>query len=462
MKRNGMIKKLMVGTLAVMLTAGLGACSGETADEAADYLTKEDITVNETFTDDSDGGHAIEVSGEEAEYSNIGVTKTGDADGDEADFYGENSAVFATEGATLTISDSLIETDGKHANAVFSYGEGTTVNISNSVIETQGDCSGGLMTTGGGTMNAENLTIETSGRSSAAIRSDRGGGTVTVTEGKYVTHGSGSPVVYSTADITVSDAYMESTAAQGIVVEGKNSVTLNNDTLIADNNTKNSDKSEYYQAVMIYQSMSGDADEGTSSFTANGGSIVNMNGDVFFVNNTATIITLSGVDITNEDGDGVFLRAAAAGWGSEGSNGGKVELNASSQTINGDIVVDDVSALNLYLRDKSSFTGAINSDGQSGDVYVEIEDGSTWTLTGDSYVSGLTVGEGSAIDLNGHKLYVDGKEYTAGSASTGEAFDISTGSDSGNGAPDGNGGNGNGGPGGTPPSGEPPEKPDKD
>ena len=462
MKRNGMIKKLMVGTLAVMLTARLGACSGETADEAADYLTKEDITVNETFTDDSDGGHAIEVSGEEAEYSNIGVTKTGDADGDEADFYGENSAVFATEGATLTISDSLIETDGKHANAVFSYGEGTTVNISNSVIETQGDCSGGLMTTGGGTMNAENLTIETSGRSSAAIRSDRGGGTVTVTEGKYVTHGSGSPVVYSTADITVSDAYMESTAAQGIVVEGKNSVTLNNDTLIADNNTKNSDKSEYYQAVMIYQSMSGDADEGTSSFTANGGSIVNMNGDVFFVNNTATIITLSGVDITNEDGDGVFLRAAAAGWGSEGSNGGKVELNASSQTINGDIVVDDVSALNLYLRDKSSFTGAINSDGQSGDVYVEIEDGSTWTLTGDSYVSGLTVGEGSAIDLNGHKLYVDGKEYTAGSASTGEAFDISTGSDSGNGAPDGNGGNGNGGPGGTPPSGEPPEKPDKD
>jgi len=460
MKRNGMIKKLMAGTLAVMLMAGLGACSGETADEAADYLTKEDITINETFTDDSDGGHAIEVSGEEAEYSNIGVTKTGDADGDEADFYGENSAVFATEGATLTISDSLIETDGKHANAVFSYGEGTTVNISNSVIETQGDCSGGLMTTGGGTMNAENLTIETSGRSSAAIRSDRGGGTVTVTKGKYVTHGSGSPVVYSTADITVSDAYMESTAAQGIVVEGKNSVTLNNDTLIADNNTKNSDKSEYYQAVMIYQSMSGDADEGTSSFTANGGSIVNMNGDVFFVNNTATVITLSGVDITNEDGDGVFLRAAAAGWGSEGSNGGKVELNASSQTINGDIVVDDVSALNLYLRDKSSFTGAINSDGQSGDVYVEIEDGSTWTLTGDSYVSGLTVGEGSAIDLNGHKLYVDGKEYTAGSASTGEAFDISTGSDSGSGAPDGSGGNGNGGPGGMPPNGEPPEKPE--
>ena len=146
-----------------------------------------------------------------------------------------------------------------------------------------------------------------------------------------------------------------------------------------------------------------------------------------------------------------------------------MNLNATGQVISGDMLVDDVSTLNLYLKDKSAFTGSINSDGQSGDVYVEIEDGSTWTLTADSYVSGLTVGEGSAIDLNGHKLYVDGKEYTAGSASTGEAFDISTGSSSGSGfgggAPDGNPPekpDGNGGPGGNPPSGEPPEKPDGD
>ena len=100
-------------------------------------------------------------------------------------------------------------------------------------------------------MNATNLTINTSGNSSAAIRSDRGGGDVNVSKGYYKTTGTGSPVIYSTADITVDDAYLESTASQGVVVEGKNSVTLNNDTLVADNNTKNSDKSEYYQAVMI-------------------------------------------------------------------------------------------------------------------------------------------------------------------------------------------------------------------
>jgi hypothetical protein len=463
MKKRKRIRRITAVILASLLISGLCACgvqeAGKAQEDASSYLTKEDIVVNETVSNDTDGGHAIEVSGEEAEYSNKGVTKTGNAEGDEADFYGENSAVFATEKGTLTLNASLIETDGTHANAVFSYGEGTTVNISDSVIETKGDCSGGLMTTGGGTMNAENLTINTSGRSSAAIRSDRGGGTVNVSKGFYKTSGMGSPVVYSTADITVSDSYMESTASQGIVVEGKNSVTLNNDTLIADNNTKNSDKSDHYQAVMIYQSMSGDAAEGTSSFTADGGSITNKNGDIFFVNNTATEISLSGVEITNEDTDGVFLRAEAAGWGNEGSNGGKVNMNASGQVISGDMLVDDVSALNLYLRDKSAFTGSINSSGQAGDVYVEIEDGSTWTLTADSYVSGLTVGEGSAIDLNGHKLYVDGKEYVAGSSSTGEAFDISTGNGSGSGGPGGTPPDGNA-PGGNGPGGEPPEKPD--
>ena len=278
----------------------------------------------------------------------------------------------------------------------------------------------------------------------------KGGGTVTVDGGTYVTDGTGSPVIYSTADITVSNAKMESTASEGVVVEGKNSVTLNNVELTADNNTKNSDKSSYYQAVMIYQSMSGDAAQGLSSFTMNGGSLVNKNGDVFFVNNTATDITLDNASITNE-GDGVFLRAAAAGWGKEGSNGGQVNLSASNQTINGDMIVDSISTLNLYLKSGSVFTGAINPDGAEGSVYVELESGSKWTLTGDSYISSLTC-DASAIDLNGHKLYVDGKEYTEGTASSGTAIEItvSSSSDGGHEAP----------PDGGKPEGNPPAKPD--
>ena len=427
--------------------SGSGSAETETAAAETAYLTAEDITASETLENAADGEHVITADGEEAAYANVAVSKTGEAEGDEADFYGENAAIFATNGAALTLSELLVTTNGTHANAVFSYGAGTTVNISDSVIETSGNCSGGLMTTGGGTMNASNLTVHTTGRSSAAIRSDRGGGTVTVTGGSYATEGMGSPVVYSTADITVSDAKMTASTSQGVVVEGKNSVTLKNVDLTANNTAKNSDKSDRYQAVMLYQSMSGDADAGTASFTMEGGRLTNRNEDVFFVNNTIPTITLSGAEITNEGG-GVFLRAEAAGWGREGSNGGQVTLRAIGQTIDGDMLVDEVSNLNLYLTENSVFTGAINPDGAAGAVYVELTDGAKWTLTADSWLTGLTCGADS-IDLNGHTLYVDGVAYTGG-ASSGEAIEPTV---SAGGGPDGMGAPPEGGPGGTPPEG---------
>ena len=260
-------------------------------------------------------------------------------------------------------------------------------------------------------MNASDLTIHTTGTSSAAIRSDRGGGTVTVNGGTYTTDGIEAPGIYSTADITVNDAALTSTASEGVVIEGKNSVTLNNVIMSADHNRHKSDKPDNFNAVMIYQSMSGDADTGLSKFSATGGSITNARGDIFFVNNTATDISLSGVDITN-NGDGVFLRAAAAGWGKEGSNGGKVNLTASSQKIEGDMIIDDISVLNCYLKEGSIFKGAVNADGEAGEVYVELAEGSKWILTADSNIKSLTC-DADSVDLNGHMLTVNGKAYTA-------------------------------------------------
>ena len=427
-----------------------GGVPADSDESTSAVPSKESIEIHETLESSADGEHVITADGEALTYANTAVNKTGDSSGDEADFYGENAAVFATNGGTLELSDMVITTNGTHANAVFSYGEGTVVTIRDSVIETSGNCSGGLMTTGGGTMTAENLNIHTTGNSSAAIRSDRGGGTVNVTGGIYTTDGTGSPVIYSTADIIVNDAIMISTASQGVVVEGNNSVTLNNVDLTADNNAKNSDKSDYYQAVMIYQSMSGDAAEGLSSFSMTGGSLTNQNGDIFFVNNTVTEIALSDATIINEDEEGVFLRAAAAGWGSEGSNGGQVTLTAENQEINGDILVDSVSNTNLILTEGSVFNGAINPDGEQGEVYVELDSSSKWVLTEDSYITGLTC-EAGAVDLNGYTLYINGEVYDGG-ASAGERIEavVTSGGHSGM-APDGE----HGGPGGTPPDGAP-------
>lgn len=389
------------------------------------YSAVEEITESV----DIDGGefsstnadeNAISVSGDiAATLANINVTKTGDSDGgDNTSFYGTNSAIIAKGGATLTIKNANITTDATGANGLFSYGgsattnnsssDGTTVNISDSTITTSKDNSGGIMTTGGGIMNAENLTITTAGTSSAAIRSDRGGGTVTVNKGTYKTAGKGSPAIYSTADITVKNATLVATASEGVVIEGKNSVTLENVELTDTNNTLNG-QSTTYKNIFLYQSMSGDAASGEAVFTAKDSTITTNQGDSFYVTNTTATINLENNKIVNNDATGNFLRIQADSWGNSGSNGGAVTLNLTNQSAKGNIVVDSVSTLIMNLADGSSFEGAINSE-NAGEVALTLDSSSTLILTGDTYVKSFTNADAtnSNINLNGYKLYVDG------------------------------------------------------
>ena len=389
------------------------------------YSTVKEITTDEEidggeFASSSSDENAILVTGEiTASLSNITVTKTGDSDGgDNTSFYGMNSAILAKGGANLTIKNATITTDATGANGVFSYGgsattnnaasDGTTVNISDSTITTSKDNSGGIMTTGGGVMNAKNLTINTAGTSSAAIRSDRGGGTVNVDGGTYKTTGKGSPAIYSTADITVKNAKLVATASEGAIIEGKNSITLENVELTDTNNALNG-QSTTYKNVFLYQSMSGDAASGEAVFTAKDSTITTNQGDSFYVTNTTATINLENNKIVNKDASGNFLRIQKDSWGKTGSNGGTVTLNMVKQVTEGNIVVDEISGLMMNLSEGSSYVGTINGE-NAGEVELVLDESSSITLTGDSYVKSLNNADASNsnINLNGYKLYVNG------------------------------------------------------
>ena len=398
---------------------GGGNTSNVTYSSSKEITTSENITDGD-FSSSTEDENAISVSGNvTSNLSNIKVTKTGDSDGgDNTSFYGTNSAIIAKDGAILNITDANITTNAKGANGVFSYGgsattnnsnsDGTTINISNSTITTSKDNSGGIMTTGGGVMNAANLTITTAGTSSAAIRSDRGGGTVNVDGGTYKTTGKGSPTIYSTADITVKNATLIATASEGVVIEGKNSVTLENVELEDTNNTLNG-QSTTYKNIFLYQSMSGDAANGKAVFTAKNSTITTNKGDSFYVTNTSAEINLENNKIINNDSTGYFLRIQKDSWGNSGNNGGTVTLNLTNQEVNGNISVDEISQLTLKLSSNSSFKGAINSS-NTGEVNLILDSNSFITLTGDSYVKSITNDDStnSNINLNGYKLYVNG------------------------------------------------------
>ena len=404
---------------------GGGHASANIDYSGATEISSAQVSSDKTYSTDTVDQSALLVSTKDSvQITNATVTKTGDSDGgDSCNFYGLNAAVLVKDGSTTTITGGTVSSSASGANGVFCYGgnggknggegDGTTVIISDVTITTTGDGSGGIMTTGGGITKASNLTVTTSGRSSAAIRTDRGGGTVTVDGGTYTSNGLGSPAIYSTADITVSNATLVSNLSEGVCIEGKNTITLNNCSLTA-SNTKRNGKATFLDTIMIYQSMSGDADSGTSCFTMNGGKLTSKSGHMFHVTNTNAIINLDKVELVNEGSD-ILLSVCDDGWSGALNI---ATVNATNQKLVGTILVGSGSTLTLNLSGSSTFTGSIsgnieNASGQTvssdtGTVNVSLDETSIWTLTADTYISSFT-GNTSNVKTNGYKLYVNGK-----------------------------------------------------
>ena len=397
-------------------SGGFGGSGTINQGTSANTIDSDENKKDENYTSTGDDENALRVKGAKVSLEDIEINKTGGSTSntEDGDFYGMNAGLLATDKATVNIKNAKVKTTAQNGNGVFSYGEGTTVNISDSEIYTTNDNSGGIQTTGGATMNAKNLNVKTEGNSSAAIRSDRGGGKVNVDGGEYVSKGYNSPAVYSTADITVKNANLKAENSEALVIEGQNSITLEN-TKVEGNmsDDKGSSSDTNVHNVMIYQSMSGDAEVGKSVFNMKEGTLTNNNGDLIYVTNTTSEITLENVKIENNDQNGRLLAVlgndASHGWGTAGSNGGNVTLKAKDQKLDGKIEVDTISTLNLTLSGSTEFNGIVNivdnlENGESveNNAEVTIEEDAVWNLTGDVKISKLN--NKGKINFNGYKI----------------------------------------------------------
>ncbi len=368
-------------------------------------------------SDTADQSVLLVTNGGSATVDGAALSKTGgdSSSTENSEFYGVNAGVLVQKNSTATIKNATITTAAKGSNAVFATGEGASITISDSKITTTGSGSArGLDATYGGSITGKNLTVETAGSSCAALATDRGEGTVTVSDSTLKTAGAGSPVIYSTGNISVTNTTGTATGAQMTVVEGKNSATITDSTLSAAG-TGNRGTVDAC-GIMLYQSMSGDAGEGTATFTAkdstlsitkDGGSY--KTAPMFFVTNTTAEINLQNTKL--QFGSGVLLSVKGTDeWGNSGSNGGTVTLNATKQTLTGTMEADNLSALTVNLKN-STYTGAINTAKTAKSVALTLDADSTFTLTADTYVTSLTDSDStySNIDLNGHTLYVNGK-----------------------------------------------------
>ena len=421
-----------------------GPGGGSSKPESYDAVTtvSEDTEISgETIESTGTDENALLVTGGTAMVTDSTIVRDSDdsTGGDNSSFYGVGAAVLTT-GGTVSISDSTITTDAKGGAGVFAYGDGVAM-VSNTTISTTQDTSGGIHVAGGGTLYARDLTVTTKGESSAAIRSDRGSGTMVVDGGTYVSEGVGSPAVYVTADITIHEASLAATGSEALCLEGLNSVRLYDCDLTG--NMADLDQNDNTWTVILYQSMSGDSEVGEGRFEMEGGTLVSGNGGIFYTTNTESEFVLSNVEISADNSE-YFLRctgnANQRGWGQNGANGADCTFTAINQKMDGDVIWDSISNLDLYVTQGSVLTGAVVDDescagnGGDGAANVTIDADSKWIVTGDSVLTDLAC-EGEIVDAAGNAVsivgtdgtvYVQGdSEYTVTVSNYAETCDLS-------------------------------------
>lgn len=194
---------------------------------------------------------------------------------------------------------------------------------------------------------------------------------------------------------------------------GGNSATVTNSTLTASGKGNRGDTDQ--AGIMIYQSMSGDAGQGTGIFTAKnsslsiqGSSNYYTTAPMFFITNTDAVINLNNTKLSY--GSDILIKSIGTSeWGKSGSNGGNVTLNAENQELTGNIEADSISTIVMSLSN-SNYTGTINSENTAKSITLKLDSSSKITLTGDSYITALETSNTSYsnINFNGYKLYVNG------------------------------------------------------
>ena len=391
-----------------------GALSGAlTADGAEKDSNGETATATT-----ADQNAALAENGGTLKITNGKLVKSGDdTNGDNCNFYGVNSILLAVGDATKAlISGSTLSASSEGSNGIFST-DGATVYANDDTIATTAGNSRGLDATYGGTIVANKLNITTQGDHSASIATDRGGGNISVTNSQLSTAGSGSPLLYSTGNIQVSNVTGTATGSQLAGMEGLNTILIYNSQLES-TITKATASDPMADGVIIYQSTSGDAESTTgekADFEAVNSTFKSAieSGAMFYFTNTSAKVVLSGTTLDFDSSKAKLLEVQgndANNWGTAGSNGASVVFTGLGETLKGDIDVDTISSLNLYLLENSSYTGAItistnavNASPTDAPAVVNIGSGSKWVVTGNSTVSQLNAESGAQIVDEGGK-----------------------------------------------------------
>ena len=362
------------------------------------------------------------------------LTKLGNGtDEDKCALYGVNSTVVAVGKASQAIlSGTSLQALAFGANGLFAT-NGATVFAKDVSAGTNAGSARGLDATYGGTVVASDLAVKTRAARSAGIATDCGG-IVSLVSSTLETAGAESPLVHSAGTVEIENVTGCAKAAQLVDLEGPNTVLISNSSL-ASNLAKATASGSIANGVIIYQSESDgtDAQAGsTALFQASDSTLKSTiaAGAMFYLTNTTADIVLSNTTLSFDSGKAKLLIAAgnnSNNWGTSGKNGATATLTAFGELLEGDIEVDSISSLELFLLEGSTWTGSstITSNAAGTDlvdnITVNIDASSGWTVTENATISNLNIEKGGTlVDASGKAVTIvdeDGNTLVDGASS---------------------------------------------
>lgn len=309
---------------------------------------------------------------------------------------------FAELRSEIKLDKCTIKTSGESSIGLCSSGTNTYINSTNTEVITNGTNSYGIAAVENGSLNASDVTVITSGEKSDGVFTNNGN--ISIVNGEYTTEGEDSYGMYlgSNSNIVATKAKITSKQSTGIFINGKGDVSLTGCTVSGAGDS----------AIKFSQEEKTGMKPGTATFLMVTGEILASEEEIFELSNTAAEITLQGVKIS--EGKALIDMEES-----------KLSIAAHMQSLTGDIIADDKSELTVYLKSKSVYKGAINTDNTGKEINLNIDGTSKWELTGDSYITSFTDGVAilSNINSNGFSIYYDA-EMSGNSWLNGETKDL--------------------------------------
>ena len=312
---------------------------------------------------------------------------------------GVNAVALAFSGSQLSMYNCNIVSHVASADAIAAVGNGSVVVADEPNITTSRDNAACLNVYDGAKATITDARVSTSSLSCPAFLAQRGG-TINVTNATGELRGTDSPIAYSSGNINISGGRILTFNSHIATVNGAGKLYM--------------DEVLYYgykyYGFQLYYNGKDTQNSGTGLLDIKNSTIVIAEGPMFYVTNSSAEVNLEKVKFGFAK-NAPLAQIEAGDWGESGNNGGHLTLKATDQKLEGDIEVDAISSVSFEMNDKVSYKGAINS-GKNGVASVVMKNGSSWTVTSDSYLESIEfdipIEKGiKMINSKGHNIYYD-------------------------------------------------------